>query len=135
MNEAPLVQYMILCKDVRLEGPRPKRLNLYGLMMGLTSPSDAFPAHFPEFCIFLVLRNGRGPGVGVVSAIYEDTGEVSWISGPHPLNFSSNPLEFRTLSIRVTNVVFQAAGAYSFEFRYNGAVLATQSLTVTGVNS
>jgi hypothetical protein len=135
MTEPPIVQYMILCKDVRLEGPRPKRLNLYGLMMGLTSATDVFPAHFPEFCIFLVLRNGRGPGTGEVSAVDEDTGDVCWHSGPHPLNFSSDPLEYRTLAIRVANAVFPAAGAYSFEFRYNGTVLATQSLIVTGGNS
>ncbi|HEY1378447.1 MAG TPA: hypothetical protein VGF55_16735 [Gemmataceae bacterium] len=134
MNEPPVVQYMILCKDVRLEGPRPKRLNLYGLMIGLTSASNAFPAPFPDFCVFLALRNGRGPGTGDVSAIYEDTGEVCWNSGPHSLNFSSDPLEFRTLAIRVTNAVFPAAGAYMFEFRYNGTVLATQSLIVTGGN-
>jgi hypothetical protein len=132
---APLVHYMILCKDVRLEGPPPRRLNLYGLMTGLTSANDAFPANFPDFCVFLVLRNGRGPGEGQLSAIYDDTGEVPWTSGPYPLSFRSDPLEFRTLAIRVRNAVFPAAGAYSFEFRYNGLVLATQSLIVTGGNS
>jgi hypothetical protein len=126
---------MILCKDVRLEGAAPKQLNIYGLMMGLYSAVNVFPAHFPDFCIFLALRNGRGAGVGEVSAINEDTGEVSWHSGPHPLNFSSDPLETRTLSIRVKKAVFPAAGAYSFEFRYNGVVLATQSLVVTGSSS
>ncbi len=134
MNEAPVVQYMILCKDVRVEGPKPKRLNIYGLMMHLRSPNGAFPAHFPEFFVFLALRNGRGPGVGMISAIHEDNGEVIWNSGPQPLKFSSDPLQTRTLFIRVTNAEFPAAGAYSFEFRYNGIVLALQSLIVAGGN-
>jgi hypothetical protein len=104
-------------------------------MMSLRSTNEVFPAHFPEFCIFLALRNGRGPGVGMISAIHEDTGDVIWNSGPQPLNFSSDPLETRTLFIRVKNADFPAAGAYSFEFRYNGVVLASQSMIVEGSQS
>jgi hypothetical protein len=132
VNEAPVVQYMILCQDARLEGPKPRRLNVYGLMTRLRSPSGAFPAPVPEFRTLLALRNGRGSGDIVITAICEDTGMVCWSSAPQRINFGINPLETRWVNIRIKNVVFPNAGAYSFEFRYNGIVLASQSLIAVG---
>jgi hypothetical protein len=132
MNEAPVVQYMILCNDVRIEGSNPKRLNVYGLMTQLESPGGAFPAPVPEFCVLLALRNGRGHGSATLSALNEDTGSACWNSVTLPINFGPNPLETRWLSFRVSDVTFPNAGVYAVEFRYNGAVLASQSLIVTG---
>ncbi len=132
MNEAPVVQYMILCQDVRLEGPKPRRMNVYGLMTHLGSPTGAFPARIPEFCVLLALRNGRGTGVAVVAAVSEDTGTACWSSAPMRINFGTDPLETRWLSFRVNNVTFPHAGVYSTEFRYDGGMLASQSLVVTG---
>lgn len=135
MNESPLVQYMILCKDVRLEGPSPKRMNVYGLMTHVQSPIGAFPAHIAEFCILMALRNGRGPGTAMISAVNEDTGETCWNSVPMRINFGADPLETRWLSFRMKEVTFPNAGVYSVEFRYNDIVLASQALIVTGSNS
>jgi hypothetical protein len=132
MNEAPVVQYMILCQDVRLEGPKPRRLNVYGLMTHLRSPNGVFPAPVPEFCVLLALRNGRGSGVIVISAASEDTGAVCWQSAPQPINFGPDPLETRWVYLRIRRAVFPSAGVYSFDFRYNGIGLASQSLIVEG---
>jgi Family of unknown function (DUF6941) len=132
MNEAPFVQYMILCKDARLEGPKPRRLNIYGLMTHLRSPKGAFPAPIPEFCTLLALRNGRGSGEIVISAVCEDTGAACWNSAPQRINFGTDPLETRWLNIRIKKVVVPNAGVYFFEFRYDGIVLASQSLVAVG---
>jgi hypothetical protein len=135
MNEAPIVQYMILCKDARLEGPKPKRLNIYGLMTHLGSLNSVFPAPVSEFCVLLALRNGRGSGVIVISAACEDTGVVCWNSTPQRINFGTDPLETRWVNIRIKKVVLPNAGVYFFEFRYDGIVLASQSLVAVGGNS
>jgi hypothetical protein len=132
MNEAPVVKYMILCEDARLEEPPPRRLNIYGLMFRLRSEAGTFPVRCPKICALLVLRNGRGTGTGVVSAVHDDTGIVCWRSKPQTLDFGADPLEFRGAYFRGENAIFPAPGAYTLEFRYNGVVLATQSLDVLG---
>src|SRR5262249_23047381 len=132
MNEPPVVQYMILCEDARFEGPPPGRLNVYALTFRLNSRGGIFPRHFPNLCAFLLLRNGRGTGIGQVVGVHEDTGRVVCRSAPQNLNLGTDPLEFRGAFFRMKNIVLPAKGAYTFEFRYNGVVLATQSLIVRG---
>jgi hypothetical protein len=126
---------MVLCEDARLEGPPPRRLNVYGLMLRLRSDAGVFPVRLPMVCAFLALRNGRGTGTGMVSAVHDDTGRVVWNSAPQEFNFGTDPLEFRGAYFRVRNAIFPAAGAYTFEFRYNSVVLASQSLIVVGSQS
>jgi hypothetical protein len=104
-------------------------------MTRVQSPIGAFPARLPELCILMALRNGRGPGIAVISAVNEYTGETCWNPVPMRINFGADPLETRWLSFRVKDVAFPNAGVYSVEFRYNDVVRASQSLIVTGSNS
>jgi hypothetical protein len=132
MNEPPVVHYMILCEDALFEGPGPKRLNLYGLILRLNAGGGHFPMCFPKLCAFLALRNGRGTGSGQVLGVHNDTGMIVCRSTPRTFDFGNNPLEFRGGFFRMNNTVFPAAGAYTVEFRYNGIVLAAQSFDVLG---
>ena len=131
MNEAPVVQHMILCEDARFEG-EPKQLNLYGLTLRLNSRGRPFPKRLPRLCVFLVLRNGRGKGVGHVSGFWEDTGKIVCRSAPRRFDLGNDPLKLRSAYFMLNNTVIPAPGAYTFEFRYNGVMLATQSLDVLG---
>lgn len=131
MNEPPLVRYMIVCEDARLEGQNARRLNIYGLLLRWRSPTSTFPQICPQLCIFLVLSNGRGTGTGVISAIHEETGLVCW-RATQTLRFGNDPLAFRGAYFRVKNAIFPVPGAYTLEFRYNDAVLAAQTLKVEG---
>lgn len=132
MNEAPIVQYMILCEDARFEGPHPGSLNIRAVTYRLRSRSGKFPKRFPSLCALLILRNGRGSGTGQVIGVHEDTGRIICRSEPEKLNLGADPLEFRVTFFRFKDLVVPAVGAYTFEFRYNGVVVATQSLIVRG---
>jgi hypothetical protein len=132
MNLPPVVRYIILCEDARFEGDDVKRLNIHGLTLRLRSDSGNFPARFPQLCTFLVFANGRGKGTGAVTCIHDDTDLVCWRTPPQTLKFFANPLGLRGAYFRVTNPIFPEPGAYTIEFRYNGVVLASQSLIVEG---
>jgi hypothetical protein len=129
MNEAPVVNYMILCEGAQLEGI-PERLNVYGLTAQLAAPGGTFPAFMPLLCAVLVLRNGRGTGFGQVLGMHAETGVAICRAGPRRLNFGRDPLRAFVERFRMRMVRFPAAGAYRFEFRYDNVVLATQSFDV-----
>ena len=122
---------MILCKDVRLEGSTPKQLNIYGLMTSLQSVTGNFPVALPRILRTIGPterprswgRRNHGDLRGHRRGLLEFGSAASDLHG-------ADPLQFRWLFIRVKNADFPAAGAYTFEFRYNGGVLASQSLIV-----
>jgi hypothetical protein len=130
VNLPPVVKYMVLCEDARLEGPPPGQLNIEALTYRLKSGSGRFPSYIPKLCALVVLSNGRGQGIGEVIGIHEDADRTFYRSGPQELDLGDDPLEFRVAFFHMKNVVIPAAGAYTFEFRYNGEVLATQALVV-----
>jgi hypothetical protein len=132
MNEAPVVQYMILCEDARFEGPLPGQLNIYGLMLRQRSNVSVFPVRLPTLCAFVTMRNGRGIGIAKVTATHEDTGLICWASSVRQFDFGYDPLEFRGAYFRGKNVVIPAPGVFRFEFWYNGILVATQTLDVLG---
>ena len=93
MNEAPVVKYMILCEDARPEGS-PERLNVYGLTPQLAAPGDAFPVFMPTLCAVVVLRNGRGTGMGQVLGMHANTGVAICRLPPRRINFGRDPLGY-----------------------------------------
>ena len=131
MNEAPIVKYMIMCEDARLEGV-PKRLNIYGLTVQLSAPDGTFPVYMPTLYAVLALRNGRGAGMGRVVGMHAENSIVICRSAARRLNFGHDPLQVQVAPFRMRMVRFPAAGAYQFEFRYDDIVLATQSFDIVG---
>jgi hypothetical protein len=129
MNEPPVVKYMVMCEDARSEGS-PERLNVYGLTPQLAAPGGTFPIYMRTLCALVVLRNGRGTGIGQVLGIHADTGVAVCRSPSRRLLLGNDPLRAHAAKFTVRMVRFPAAGAYTFEFRYDDAVLATQSFDV-----
>jgi Family of unknown function (DUF6941) len=130
MNLAPVVKLMVLCEEARFEEPGPTRLNLYGLTVQLSARGGAFPMYMPSLAAVVALRDGRGTGVGQVVGLHADTGLTICRLPPRRFNFGSNPLQIRVSVFQLRMVRFLAAGAYTFVFRYDAVVLATQSFDV-----
>ena len=129
MNEAPLVKYMLMCQDARSEGA-PERLNIYGLTAQLAAPGGRFPIYMRTLFALVVLRNGRGTGIGRVSGMHTDTGVAICRAPARRLNFGHDPLRAHAVKFMMRMVRFPATGAYTFEFRYDEVVLATQAFDV-----
>jgi hypothetical protein len=100
MNLPPIVKYMILCEDARLEGAPPGSLNIRALTYRLISRSGTFPAYLPDLCALLILRNGRGAGTGQVVGVHEDTGRTICRSAPQKLHLGTDPLGFKIAFFR-----------------------------------
>jgi hypothetical protein len=132
MNEAPIVKAMLLCDDVRPNEANPNRHDIVGLMTRLWSDTGAFPMICRQLCVYVIVTNGRGRGTGLVACVHEETGLTIWRTVSRELRFGNDPLAIQGDYYRMRDVIFPVPGVYNFEYRYNGIVLATQSLVVKG---
>ena len=65
----PIVRYMLLCADWRLNGPNSRRVTIVGLISNIHSVEDRpYPLFYREFCVFLALTEGRERGKGTSCA-------------------------------------------------------------------
>ncbi len=113
----PVVRYMLLCEDWRLDGPDRRRLSVLGLISNL-HPLDVppYPYLHRELCVFLALTDGHGKGEGKIVCDLPESGQRIFETPSRQIAFSADPLEVVGVSFRIRNCSFPSAGMYSVQF-------------------
>ena len=125
----PIVRYMLLCDDWRLDGPDNRRVTIVGLIWNIHSIGDPpYPLFYREFCVFLALPEGRGEGEGKVLCVFDDTGETVFETRSRAIRFPPDPLEVVGVPFRIRNCTFPQPGQCSVQFWYDGTMLEERPL-------
>jgi hypothetical protein len=129
MAITPIVRYMLLCDDWRLNGPNNRRVTIVGLIWNIYSVEEPpYPLVYREFCVFLALTEGRGQGEGHIVCVFENTGEKVFETGKRPIQFRADPLEVIGVPFRIRNCSFPQPGRYSVQFWYDGVMVEERPL-------
>ena len=129
MAIAPVVRYMLLCDDWRVDGPSNRRVTIIGLIWNIHSVEEpAYPLFYREFCVFLALTEGRGQGEGHITCVFEDTGEKVFETRKRPIQVRPDPLEVIGVPFRIRDCSFPQPGRYSVQFWYDGVVIEERPL-------
>ena len=129
MAITPIVRYMLLCDDWRLDGPTNRRVTIVGLIWNIHSVDEpAYPLFYREFCVFLALTEGRGQGEGYIVCLFEETGEKVFETRKRPIQFPSDPLEVLGVPFRIRDCSFPQSGRYSVQFWYDGVMVEERPL-------
>ena len=125
----PIVRYMLLCDDWRLDGPFNRRVTIVGLIWNIRSFADPpFPLFYSELCVFLALTEVRGPRRGRVVCIDGETGATIFETPERPIPMRPDPLEVVGVLFRIRNCTFPRPGRYSVQFWYDGVVVEERPL-------
>jgi hypothetical protein len=120
----PIVRYMVLCDDVRIDPARPTCAHIDCLMSNIVSLEDPpFPLVREMICVYFILTGGHGKGMGQIRVAYMDREheEPVFGSAEHLLDFSGqSPLDLLGVAFRIEACRFPRAGQYSVQFWYNG---------------
>ena len=120
----PIVRYMLLCDDWRLDGPNNRRVTIVGLIWNIHSVSEPpYPLFYQEFCAFLALTEGRGQGQGHIVCVFEETGQTVFETQKRPIQFGSDPLDVVGVPFRIQHCSFPWPGLYSVQFWYDGLLI------------
>ena len=129
MAITPVVRYMLLCDDWRLDGPTGRRVTVVGLLWTINSVGDPpYPLFYREFCVFLALTECRGQGAGHIVCVFEDTGQTVFETPRQPISFPVNPLDVVGVPFRIRDCTFPRPGRYSIQFWYDGVLVAERPL-------
>ncbi len=129
MDVAPIVRYMLLCDDWRVDEDNDHRITIVGLLTSIYALDDPpYPLRYREFCVFLTLASGRGVGEGHIVCISEDTDEPVFATRRRTITFGPDPLEVIGVPFRIRDCTFPRAGRYSVQFWYNGVMLEERPL-------
>src|SRR5437016_3580432 len=87
---APVVRYMTVSDDFRLNATNPRLLDVIGLVYTIHATGNPpYPLLYPQLCVFLALTDCRGQGNGWVVCENEDTGRRLFRSGTHSIVFGN----------------------------------------------
>jgi hypothetical protein len=128
MALTPVVRYLLLCDDVREEPDQPNCRHIDGLMSNIVSREvPPYPLVREMICVFLVLTECQGRGIGQVRVAYEDDEPPRALFGSPEgeIDFTgADPLESLGVTYRLEACPFRRPGRYTVQFWYNGAKLA-----------
>lgn len=129
MPISPIVRYMLLCEDWRLDAANTRHVTIVGLISNIHSLDDPpFPLLYRELCVFLALTEGRGLGTGHIVCVYEETGQTIFQTGKRAIQFSTDPLEVLGVPFRIRSCPFPFPGMYSIQFWYNDVLVEERPL-------
>jgi hypothetical protein len=125
----PVVRYMVLCEDWRLDRQNNRRVTIIGLISNIHSLDDPpYPLFYGEICVFLALTEGRGKGEGKIVCVFEETGQKVFETRARPISFGPDPLEVVRVPFRIRDCSFPQAGLYSVHFWYDGEIVEERSV-------
>jgi hypothetical protein len=125
----PVVRYMLLCDDWRLEPGTSLRITILGLVSNIHAIDDPpYPLLYKEMCVFLALTEGYGQGQGKIVCVYEETGQTAFETRTRPIPFGSDPLEVVGVPFRIRDCLFPQPGMYSVQFWYEGELVEERPL-------
>jgi hypothetical protein len=120
MDIKPVVRYMLLCDDWRLNPHNKRRITIVGLISNINALDQSpYPLIYREMCVFLALTECRGEGEGQIVCIFEETGQKIFETTKRPITFGDDPLEVVGVPFRIRNCKFPFPGLYSVQFWYN----------------
>lgn len=129
MAMKPVVRYMLLCDDWRLDPANTRRITIIGLLSNIHAVDDPpFPLFYREMCVFLALTDGHGQGEGKIVCVFETSGQKAFETHSRPIVFGPDPLEILGVSFRIRDISFPQAGLYSVQFWYEGELVEEQPL-------
>ncbi len=125
----PVVRYMLVCDDWRLDGPTNRRVSIFGLIWNINAAGEqSYPLRCREMCVFLALTAGRGQGVARITCVFEETGEAVFQTGERAIPFPPDPLEVVGVPFRIRDLSFPKPGRYSVQFWYDGVQVEERPL-------
>ena len=126
----PYIRRMIVGENVVRHSDDPLDVSI-GRVVGSidTGVESGYPAYHPELCVYVEYSAARGPGT-VRVVIWHADGDQVFGSRTHPVAHGDDPLEVRSVIVRIQNCRFNEPGLYWVDFRYNDEVLVSQPLIV-----
>jgi hypothetical protein len=125
----PVVRYMLLCDDWRLDNQNNRRVTIIGLISNIHAlDNPPYPLFYGEMCVFLALTEGRGQGEGKIVCVFEESGQMVFETRARPISFGSDPLEIVGVPFRIRDCSFPQSGLYSVHFLYDGELVEERSL-------
>jgi hypothetical protein len=125
----PIVRYMLLCDDWRLDGPGNRRVTIVRLIWNIHAVEDPpYPLFYRELCVFLALTEGRGQGEGNIVCVFEDTSEKVFETRKRPIQVPADPLEVVGVPFRIRDCSFPRPGRYTVQFWYDGVMVEERPL-------
>jgi hypothetical protein len=114
---APVVQHLLLCREVRRDPNPPHSIDLLGVVVGTRAgASGSYPLQLPDLSVFVQLTGRYGEGTMYVTVREADT-DTPVHNGPkHTLSASSNPLAVRMATVRIRDCTLPNAGLYWCNF-------------------
>lgn len=117
----PVVRYMLLCEDCRVDPADPRRVDIVGLLTNIRSLDDPpYPLLYPELCVFVAMTECRGEGRVQIACVHEETGRRVFVSPERRVAFANDPLEVAGMIFRIKECLFPRSGLYSIQLWYNG---------------
>lgn len=117
----PVVRYMLLCDDWRLDSSNNRRILIEGLLSNIHALDEPpFPLIYREMCVFLALTDGHRQGAGKIVCEHEATGQKIFETRSRSIAFGPDPLEILGVPFRIRDIVFPHSGLYSVQFWYDG---------------
>jgi hypothetical protein len=125
----PFIRLMLCCEAVRRRKSNPRKIDVYGLLTRIIPSEGGFPVRL-SFCVYLVLTEGRGKGVGQILVVDADTETEVYVGAEHAMRFGSEPNQVVGVAFYVASCIFSKPGLYWVVFRYNGKDISRQPLLV-----
>jgi hypothetical protein len=127
MSVTPIVRYMLLCEDWKLDPPR--RVTIIGLISNIHALDESpYPLLCRELCVFLALTECRGQADCQIVCVLEETGQKVFETPKRVISFGPDPLEILAVPFRIRDCPFPASGLYSVQFWYDGIMLEERPL-------
>jgi hypothetical protein len=124
----PVVRYMLLCEDWKLDLENNRRITILGLITNIRSLEDPpYPLLYREMCVFLALTEGRGQGE-IRLICFTEEGEETVFDIVRTISFGTDPLEVVGVPFRIRNFLFPKAGVYSVQLYYEGELVEERTL-------
>lgn len=129
MAVKPVVRYMLLCDDWRIDPANNRRVTIIGLISNIHALDDPpYPLLYREMCVFLALTEGYVQGEGWIVCVDEETGHKTFETRSRPIVFGSDPLEVLGVPFRIRDCTFHHAGIYTVQFWYEGELVEERTL-------
>lgn len=131
-SEVRVVRHLIACQEVVVQ-PGSRNATLQNLIHAIVRlPGEPFPCTCQKMGLYAVLANGRGEhDFAIEMTLLEQAVERTlYKSSPRRVDLGKDPTTVQGLPIRMTNIVFDQAGQYTFYLRCDGQRIAHEQAEV-----
>lgn len=132
----PVVRSITVCDYITVDyggkPGRPERVSLEGIVSTIRVPQDQSFPFTRDLRVFVQLTEARGTAEIGLAIRCDSTHDDIYSSVDRRVKFGNDPLAVRGIPFRIHRVNFPQPDYYSVRFRYNGDVIAEQSIRVIG---